>query len=129
MSVSYLVDTSVLILSLKAIGDIRQRLDRLPITYMSAITLGELSYGAEHSVNVEKSFIEVDSLIKVSTVLIADSETARIYGQIKHIQARKGQMLPDNDLWIAATALQHGLTLIARDNHFSWISELTLEQW
>ena len=38
-------------------------------------------------------------------------------------------MLPDNDLWIAATAIQYGLTLAARDNHFTWIAELTLEEW
>ncbi len=38
-------------------------------------------------------------------------------------------MLPDNDLWIAATAMQYGLTLVARDQHFTWIAGLTLEQW
>ncbi len=40
-----------------------------------------------------------------------------------------GQMLPDNDLWIAATTMQHGLVLAARDHHFTWITGLTLEQW
>ena len=38
-------------------------------------------------------------------------------------------MLPDNDLWIAATAIQYGLTLAARDHHFTWIAGLMLEQW
>lgn len=129
MSVSYLIDTSVLILSLKANNSIRQRLNKISTTYMSAITLGELYYGAEHSVNVEKSFIEVDGLIKNSEVLIADNITASVYGRIKDEQAKKGQMLPDNDLWIAATAIQHGLILVARDNHFTWLTGITLEQW
>ena len=38
-------------------------------------------------------------------------------------------MLPSNDLWIVATAIQHGLTLVARDQHFTWIDKLSLEQW
>ena len=129
MSSSYLIDTSVLILSLKANSEIRKRLNKLPTTYMSATTLGELCYGAEHSINVEKSFVEVNGLLETSTVLLTDDITARIYGRFKDRQAKKGQMLPDNDLWIAATALQYGLTLIARDHHFNWITELTLEQW
>jgi len=31
--------------------------------------------------------------------------------------------MPDNDLWIAATAIQYGVTLAARDAHFTWITE------
>ncbi|GAC1425766.1 MAG: hypothetical protein NVS4B1_08190 [Ktedonobacteraceae bacterium] len=96
---------------------------------MSAITLGELCYGAEHAINVEKSFVEVNGLVKTFTVLLTDDTTARIYGRIKDRQAKKGQMLPDSDLWIAATALQYGLTLIARDHHFSWLTGIALEQW
>jgi len=129
MSVSYLIDTSVLILSLKANREIRQRLNKIPTTYISAITLGELCYGAEHSTNVEKSFVEVDGLVKISTVLLTDDTTAKIYGRVKDRQAKKGQMLPENDLWIASTALQYGFTLIVRDHHFSWVTGLTLEQW
>ncbi len=129
MSVSYLIDTSVLILSLKANSEIRQRLNIIPTIYMSATTLGELCCGAEHSIDVEKSFVEVDGLVKTFTVLPTDDTTARIYGRVKDRQAKKGQMLPENDLWIASTALQYGLTLIARDLHFTWITELTLEQW
>jgi predicted nucleic acid-binding protein len=37
--------------------------------------------------------------------------------------------MPTNDLWIAATAIQHGLTLAARDIQFDWIDGLSVEQW
>jgi tRNA(fMet)-specific endonuclease VapC len=37
--------------------------------------------------------------------------------------------MPDNDLWIAATAIQYSITLAARDSHFYWIDELRVEQW
>ncbi len=129
MSISYLLDSSVLVLSLKQDKAIHQFLARAAALYVSTVALGEIYYGAEHSVHVKRSLAEVDKLAQTLTVLNADSATARIYGYIKHEQRNKGLMLPDNDLWIAATAIQYGLTLAARDHHFTWIARLTLEQW
>ncbi len=128
MNTGYLLDTSILILLLREDAAIRQRIPENANLYTSAIASGELHYGAEHSANVEKGLSDVSKIEQTFTILVADSKTAEIYGRIRHKQAKKGQMLPDNDLWIAATALQYGLTLAARDNHFTWISELTLEQ-
>ena len=96
---------------------------------MSTIALGELYYGAEHSIFVEKSRADVDTLTRTLTVLVADHATARKYGLLKHEQRAKGLMLPDNDLWIAAIAFQYGLTLVAGDHHFTWIDGLALDQW
>lgn len=129
MSTTYLLDSSVLVLSLKGVTAIRQRLSDAAALYVSTVALGELYYGAEHSVHVEKSIAEVDKLIDTIPILIADNDTARIYGRIKHEQRNKGLMLPDNDLWIAATAFQYDLILAARDQHFTWIAGLSLEQW
>jgi predicted nucleic acid-binding protein len=36
---------------------------------------------------------------------------------------------PENDLWIAATALRHNLTLITYDAHFDRIPHVTKERW
>ncbi|GAC1453024.1 MAG: hypothetical protein PVSMB4_13700 [Ktedonobacterales bacterium] len=55
--------------------------------------------------------------------------TAHIYGQIKQDLKLSGRTIPDNDLWIAATALQYDVTLAARDAHFDWITGLRVEQW
>jgi len=32
-------------------------------------------------------------------------------------------------VWIAALALQHGLTVVSRDAHFSEVDGLSLESW
>lgn len=129
MNIGYLLDTSILIFLIREDITVLQRVPANANLYTSAIASGELHYGAEHSTNVEKGLSDVNKIEQTLTILVADSKTAEIYGRIRHQQAKKGQMLPDNDLWIAATALQYGLTLVARDNHFTWISELTLEQW
>jgi tRNA(fMet)-specific endonuclease VapC len=129
MSTSYLLDSSVLVLSLKQDRVTHQHLADAEALYVSTVALGELYYGAEHSVHVKRSLAEVDKPAHSVTVLNADGTTARIYGYLKHEQRFKGLMLPDNDLWIAATAIQYKLTLAARDHHFTWIAGLYLEQW
>ena len=41
----------------------------------------------------------------------------------------KGRPLPENDIWVAAVALQHGLALATRDAHFNEIASLTVVAW
>ena len=127
--VGYLLDTNILISLLRKDGDVAKRVLQETQLYTSIVVLGELHYGAEHSTDAAKGLSDVNEIQQTLTILIADSTTASLYGRIRHEQAKKGQMLPDNDLWIAATALQYGLTLVTRDHHFTWITDLTLEQW
>lgn len=129
MSTSYLLDTSVLVLSLKQDRVVRQCLAQTVSLYISVVTLGELYYGAEHFTNFKQNFAEVQELARVATILPCDITTAKIYGRMKQEQSYKGLKIPDNDLWIASTAYQHSLTLAARDRHFMWLAGLDLEQW
>jgi tRNA(fMet)-specific endonuclease VapC len=41
----------------------------------------------------------------------------------------KGRPLPDNDIWIAATARHHGMTLVTRDSHFQDAEDLRTADW
>lgn len=93
---------------------------------IAAITLGELLYGAECSSRRSENIAEIDEFASSVTILSCDSETASHYGVIKHVLRRKGKPLPDNDMWIAAVARQHQLTLVTRDGHFKEIPGLTL---
>lgn len=56
-------------------------------------------------------------------------ETALQYGRIKQRLRRRGRPIPENDLWIAATAIQHQLVLASRDDHFTEVEGLTGERW
>ncbi|MHA4810383.1 PIN domain-containing protein [Flavitalea flava] len=42
---------------------------------------------------------------------------------------KKGKPIPTNDVWIAAVAIQHNLTLITRGKHFDEIDSLTSKTW
>lgn len=58
------------------------------------------------------------------TVLLPDRETAEHYARLFVQLKRAGTPVPDNDLWIAALALEHDLRLITRDRHFQRIPQL-----
>jgi len=42
---------------------------------------------------------------------------------------KKGHPIPENDIWIAALAMEHGPTLVSRDEHFKQIDELKRVEW
>ena len=41
----------------------------------------------------------------------------------------KGKPIPENDLWIAAIAIQHNLILVSRDKHLQEIDDLSIQKW
>jgi tRNA(fMet)-specific endonuclease VapC len=44
--------------------------------------------------------------------------TAQYYGKIKDGLRLKGRPIPENDIWVAAAAMQYGLPVATRDAHF-----------
>jgi tRNA(fMet)-specific endonuclease VapC len=59
-------------------------------------------------------------------VLSVDEHTASHYAAVYASLKRKGRPIPTNDLWIAATALQHGYVLYSYDAHFAEIDGLVV---
>lgn len=57
-------------------------------------------------------------------VLLPSRETAEHYARLFVQLKRAGTPVPNNDLWIAALALEHDLLLITRDKHFERIPQL-----
>jgi tRNA(fMet)-specific endonuclease VapC len=55
--------------------------------------------------------------------------TSLKYGRVRAQLAQAGTPIPENDIWIAAVALEHQLPLSARDVHFEWITGLQVLKW
>lgn len=55
---------------------------------------------------------------------VLDTRTAQIFARDRANLRSHGQLIPDHDLWIAATALCYDLALISRDQHFERIPDL-----
>ncbi|XOF33780.1 MAG: type II toxin-antitoxin system VapC family toxin [Candidatus Electrothrix sp. YB6] len=97
--------------------------------FIPAAVIGELFYGAKKSGRPEENCLRIEEFAADNAVLSCDTETARLYGEVKNNLRRKGRPIPENDIWIAATALQHDLTLVSRDVHFSAVEGIRLSKW
>lgn len=86
-------------------------------------------YGAFNSGKRQTNIDRVDQLRTQVTILDCDDFTAKYYGQIKKGLKDRGTPIPENDIWIAAIAMQYGLTVATRDNHFENIEGLNVEKW
>lgn len=71
----------------------------------------------------------MNELLRDIEVLGCDTETSRIYARCKMQLKRKGRPINENDIWIAATAIQHNLSLVSRDNDFAAVEEITWLKW
>ena len=60
-------------------------------------------------------------------MLVVDDNTAEFYASAWKKLRDKGRPIPTNDIWVAASAMQHGLALATLDGHFAAIEGLLLE--
>lgn len=124
-----LLDSSILVDHLRGDSALDSRLAESDEIFVSVVALGEMLYGVRRSTRPEAGRALVDELMAGVRVLPCDRVTAEAYSRLKDALRRKGRPIPDNDLWIAATAVQHGLTLAERDEHFSEIDGLDHVRW
>lgn len=124
-----LLDTNIISALLKGDVAIADEIDKSSKVYLSATVVGELFYGAQYSIQIENNIKNIKKLISTYEVLNIDAETSAIYGKIKSILRKNGTPIPENDIWIASTAIQHKLILSTRDKHFDQIKDLSSMAW
>jgi tRNA(fMet)-specific endonuclease VapC len=129
MNGKLLLDTNAVVALFRQDPAITKRLAPAAEVFLPVTVVGELQYGADNSARPDENHNKVDQFAASSSLLYCDLVTARRYGQIKHALRLKGRPIPENDLWIAAIALQHGLTVISQDQHFREVEGLSLEGW
>jgi len=121
MTGEVLLDTSVVVAHLRGDEAVTARLLENDVIFVPAIAVGELCYGALKAVVPDEAMGKVEGFLAAVTILDADRLTAFWYGRIKKGLADQGTPIPENDIWIAAVAAQHGLPLAHRDTHFGRI--------
>jgi len=129
MNGRHLLDTNLVIGLLGGDGDARRRMETVDEAFLSSIVLGELYFGAFKSARPDQNLSKIMDFASSVPVLECNSGTARLYGQIKSGLYGKGRPIPENDLWNAAIARQHGLVILSRDEHFRDIPDLHWEKW
>jgi tRNA(fMet)-specific endonuclease VapC len=129
MSGRYLLDTNIVIALFANDVGVVEQMRGADEVFIPSVVIGELYYGARRSGRVEANTERVDEFATESVVLSCDVETAKWYGQIKDELRQRGRPIPENDIWVAALALQHDLTLVSRDEHFCQVQSLPAEAW
>lgn len=95
-----------------------------------SVVMAELLYGAFRSTNPATVQAQVLAFTSQFVSLPFDDRAAGEYGRLRAHLAALGQMIGPNDLFIAATALANGLTLVTNNTReFSRVPGLTLEDW
>ncbi|HEX8425551.1 type II toxin-antitoxin system VapC family toxin [Hymenobacter sp.] len=124
-----MLDTNIIIAFLNQEADVATQIRNSARFAISCITVGGLLYGAHNSARVQLNLDRLDALFQDIEVLPCDAETSHFYARCKAQLKRIGRPINENDLWIAATAMQHTLTLVSRDDDFTAVEGLLLVKW
>ncbi len=93
------------------------------------IVLGEYRFGIAASSQRDAYVAWLQAYLNRFDVLSINAETADIYAALRIELKTAGKLIPSNDAWIAALALQHRLPLASRDAHFDNVRGLRRVAW
>ncbi len=124
-----LLDTSAYSYLMRGNGDVAALLDAADEVLICSIVVGELLSGFKKGAHDKQNKAVLDDFLTVQGVklVVIDDVTADRYAVILDYLRKQGTPIPTNDLWIAACAMQHGLTLVTGDKHFSLIPQVITE--
>lgn len=128
---SFLVDSDICSAQLRGyrevIGKFQQHSGSI---YVSVITVGELLSWAFRLSTPARYRIAVEELLSDLIILNVDDQIARRFGIIRSALLDLSKPTPPTDLFIAATALEHGFALVTHNTrHFVDVPGIRLIDW
>jgi tRNA(fMet)-specific endonuclease VapC len=124
------LDTNIVIGLLEGDVSIVNKLDLFTgDLFIPIIVLGELRFGAFNSKHIEENLEKIESVKTRCGILQINDLAATEYGNTKSYLRKQGTPIPDNDIWIAALAIQYECALITRDEHFKNVTALSVAMW
>jgi predicted nucleic acid-binding protein len=94
--------------------------------YLPSVVLGELYFGFMKSSRQqfnEKKLQQFIGRLRVEIINV-NADVARKYAIIYLSLQKKGAKIPINDVWIAASCMEVGGTLLTRDKHFKVVDQI-----
>jgi len=133
MEMRFLLDTDIFIfIRQKRPENVFQRFRSLQPgeAAISIITYGELFYAAAKSVRRTEAFARLGAITELLAILPLPKSAGESYGEIRAELESNGEMIGNNDLWIAAHALASGLTLVTNsEKEFRRVRGLKVQNW
>ena len=124
-----ILDTNALSAFVDGDVGVGELLRQQPRAAIPVIVLGEFRYGIAESRHRRTYEAWLDSELPHFDVLAVTEKTAIAYAALRVALKRSGRLIPANDAWIAALALQHRLPVLSRDQHFDVVPELERKSW
>lgn len=124
-----ILDTNAVSSLLAGVPALSEVLANRPRHHLPVIVIGEYRFGLLRSRHREQLELLLVTLIRESIVLDVDETTAELYSRVREELRVKGRPIPENDVWIAALALQHEQAVVSRDEHFDSIRGLVRVAW
>lgn len=124
-----MIDTSAYALFKRGHQGTLAHVRKAPTILLPAIVLGELWAGFEIGSRKSQNRDDLDAFLASPRVSVASvvSETGERYARIYAYLRNSGRPIPTNDLWIAASAMEHSATLLTADAHFLHIPQIIVE--
>jgi tRNA(fMet)-specific endonuclease VapC len=133
MEIRFLLDTNICIyIRQKRPQGVLRRFQELRTgeAALSVITYGELVFGASKSVQRGAALERLRELLTWLPALPVPENAGYVYGTIRAELAQRGEMIGNNDLWIAAHAVAQELILVTNnEREFRRIRGLKVQNW
>ena len=123
-----LIDTNIYSYALRGDRETVSILQHTRNISICSISIGELLSGFKAGSQEKKNRQELEKFLDSPRVQLhaVDEDTAEFYAEILNGLRKKGRPIPTNDIWIASVALQHGLKLFSKDQHFRYVPGLVI---
>jgi len=82
---------------------------------LSFVTVGELLFWSKTKNWGPQKIADLEKRISLTTVISYDKLLCETYAELKAKIKKAGSPCPDNDLWIAATAVRHSISLVSHN--------------
>ena len=124
-----MLDTSAYAAFLRGNPEIKLSLQQADEIFLNPVVLGELIAGFLMGKTEKKNRTILQDFLSSARMMVAeiDEETSERYAVIVNHLRIKGTPIPTNDLWIAASAMQHGLKVLTTDKHYLEITQIITE--
>jgi len=124
-----LLDTSAYSAFMRGHPEVKLALQQAEEIHLTPVILGELLAGFMRGRHRKKNEAELRKFLSSPRVNIVDVDegTAERYAVILNSLWSAGTPIPTNDIWIAASAMQHGLHILTMDAHYRQISQVLVD--
>jgi len=124
-----LIDTSAYSAFMRGHGEVKGALQEADEIYLNSVVLGELRAGFMRGSRRRKNEGELKTFLASPRVSVLEmgEETADRYAVILNGLWKAGTPIPTNDIWIAASAMEHGLNVLTTDAHYQKIPQVIVD--